>query len=157
VVMESWNKLAFKALDMALTFSDDVIAVHLSQLAGPDQEEHRQALQKQWRNCVEAPVRAAGLPPPPLTILPARYRAIHEPVLKLARELESHHPGRRIAVLIPQLIKQRWYQYLLHLDRGRKLRSKLLRCGDPHLVVIDVPFTTAQQPGDSNFVDPPGG
>jgi len=34
----------------------------------------------------------------------------------------------------------RWYQHLLHLDRGRKLRSRLLRSGDPHLVVIVVPW-----------------
>jgi hypothetical protein len=73
-------------------------------------------------------------------VLPARYRAIHEPILRLARDLESKYPGRRIAVLIPQLIKLRWYQYALHLDRGRKLRSRLLRCGDPRLVVIDVPW-----------------
>jgi len=143
VVTETWNKLAFKALDMALTLSHDVIAVHLTHLAGPDQEEHRELLQAQWRTCVEAPVRAAGLAPPPLVVLPARYRAIHEPVLRLARELESKHHGRRVAVLIPQLIKQRWYQYVLHRDRGRKLRSRLLRCGDPRLVVIDVPWMGA--------------
>jgi amino acid transporter len=140
VVMESWNKLAFKALHMALTFSSEVIAVHLTHLAGPDQDERHHCLQAQWRNVVEAPVRAAGLTPPPLLILPARYRAIHEPILKLAHDLEREHPGRRIAVLIPQLIKQHWYQYVLHLDRGRKLRSRLLRCGDPRLVVIDVPW-----------------
>ena len=140
VVTEAWNKLALKALQMALTLSGDVIAVHLTHLAGPDQDEHREALQAQWRSCVEAPVRAAGLSPPPLVVLPARYRSIHEPILRLASDLESKYPGRRIAVLIPQLIKLRWYQYALHLDRGRKLRSRLLRCGDPRLVVIDVPY-----------------
>ncbi len=144
LVMESWNKLAFKALEMALTLSPDVVAVHLAQLAGPDQEEHRQALEDQWRTRVEAPVRAAGLAPPPLVVLPARYRAIDEPVLQLARELEGRDHQRRIAVLIPQLIKRRWYQYLLHLDRGRRLRSRLLRCGDPRLVVIDVPWVASR-------------
>jgi amino acid transporter len=140
VVMESCNKLALKALDMALTLSPDVVAVHLAQLAGPDQDEHQQSLKAQWSTCVEAPVRASGLAPPPLLVLPARYRAIHEPVLRLARELEGNNQGRRVAVLIPQLIKLRWYQHLLHLDRGRKLRSRLLRCGDPRLMVIDVPW-----------------
>jgi amino acid transporter len=143
VVMETWNKLAFKALDMALTLSSDVVAVHLAHLAGPDQEEDGGALQAHWRACVESPVRALGLPAPALVVLPARYRAIHEPVLRLARELESSHQGRRIAVLIPQIVKTHWYQHLLHLDRGRKLRSRLLRCGDPRLLVIDVPWMEA--------------
>ena len=140
VVMESWSELIVKALDMALALSPDVIAVHLTHLAGPEQDERRQALQDQWRTCVEAPVRASGLRPPPLVVLPARYRAIHEPVLRLACDLESNDHGRRIAVLIPQLVKLRWYQYLLHLGRSRKLRAKLLRCGDPRLMVIDVPW-----------------
>ena len=143
VVMEGWNKLALKALDIALTLSSDVVAVHLSQLSGPDQDERCQSLQAQWRACVEGPVRASGLPSPRLLVLPAQYRAIHEPVLRLARELESNSQGRRIAVLIPQLVKRHWYQHLLHRDRGRKLRSRLLRCGDPHLVVIDVPWMGA--------------
>jgi hypothetical protein len=140
VVMESWSELAFKALDMALTLSPDVVAVHLANLAGPGQDQEQQSLQSRWRGYVEAPARASGLAPPPLVVLPARYRSIHEPILRLAGELESRHHGRRIAVLIPQMIKLRWYQYLLHLDRGRKLRSRLLRCGDPRLMVIDVPW-----------------
>jgi hypothetical protein len=49
--------------------SGDVVTVHLTHLAGPDQDE---------------------------------------PVLRLARELESNHRGRRIAVLIPQLIDVPW-------------------------------------------------
>jgi amino acid transporter len=140
IVMESWNKLAYKALDMALAFSPDVIAVHLLHLAGPDQEEHRRDLEEQWKVCVEDPVRTAGLTPPRLMLLPAPHRAIHEPILKLARKLESESGGRRVAVLIPEMIKLRWYQYLLHVDRARRLRSKLLKCGDPQLMVVDVPW-----------------
>jgi len=140
VVVESWNRLALKAVEMALTLSPDVVGVHLSKLAGPEQEERREALLVQWRNCVEAPARAMGLASPRLVIVPARYRTIDEPVLKLARELVSEDRDRRIAVLIPQFVKRHWYQYLLHLNRGRKLRSRLLRCGEPRLAVIDVPW-----------------
>jgi amino acid transporter len=140
VVMESWKKLAYKALNMALALSPDVIAVHLLHLAGPDEEEHRRELEKQWKVCVESPVRAAGLTPPRLMLLPAAHRAIHEPILKLARKLETESGGRRIAVLIPEMIKLRWYQYLLHVDRARRLRAKLLKCGDPQMMVVDVPW-----------------
>jgi amino acid transporter len=140
LVVESWSKLVRKALEMALTLSPDVIAVHLTHLTGPEQEEHRDSLQSRWREYVEMPLRAGGSRPPPLTVLPARYRTIDEPVMKLARELERNHPQRRIAVLIPRRVNMHWYQYLLHPGRGRKLRSRLLLCGDPRLMVIEVPW-----------------
>ena len=68
------------------------------------------------------------------------HRAIHEPILKLARELEDKFPRRSIAVLIPELVKQRWYQRLLHTHRARRLRSKLLRQGGTRLTIINVPW-----------------
>ena len=145
VVVESWSRLTVKALTMALSLSSEVIAVHLAQLAGPDQDEHRQGLEAKWRDFVEAPARAAGLRAPRLRVLPASYRAIHQPILRLVRELEEAGHGRRIAVLIPELVKLRWYQHLLHLDRGRKLRKELLRAGDPRLMVVDVPWMKDQE------------
>jgi hypothetical protein len=129
---------------MALSLSADVIAVHLLHLAGPEEQDHRRELERQWEVCVERPVRAAGLTAPRLIILPAPHRAIHEPILKLARKLEAESGGRRIAVLIPEMIKLRWYQYLLHVDRARRLRSRLLECGDAQLLVIDVPWYLEQ-------------
>jgi amino acid transporter len=140
VVTASWNKVTDKALAMALSLSCDVIAVHLFQLAGPEEEEHDRELREQWRVYVERPVRAAGLEPPRLIILRGHRRAIHEPVLKLVRELGTKSGGRRIAVLIPEIVKQRWYQYLLHTSRTHQLHSRLLSCGEPRLMVVDVPW-----------------
>nr|WP_298726152.1 hypothetical protein [uncultured Steroidobacter sp.] len=62
------------------------------------------------------------------------------PILKLSRELQTTHPGRAIAVLIPELIKQRWYQRLLHTQRARHLRDQLLEHGGSLLTVIDMPW-----------------
>jgi amino acid transporter len=146
VVMENWNKLTFKALRMAFSLSSEVIAVHLLHLLGPDQRESHQTLEAQWRELIETPVRSAGLQAPRLLILPASYRAIHEPVLRLIGELQAHDKERRIAVLIPQLVKLHWYQHVLHLDRSRKLRTQLLRAAVPRLMVIDVPWRETFKP-----------
>jgi hypothetical protein len=43
-------------------------------------------------------------------------------------------------VLIPELVKQRWYQRLLHANRARRLRSQLLRHGGTRLTIINVPW-----------------
>ena len=40
-----------------------------------------------------------------------------------------------IAVLVPEVVKTNWWQFLLHNYRGEMLRSALLRHGDHRLVV----------------------
>jgi hypothetical protein len=144
VAIDEWNQLADRALALALTLSPQVIGVHLADLAGPD-EGYNRRLQERWDRNVAAPARAGGFKPPELVILQAQYRAIHEPVLKLARELELRYPGRSIAVLIPELVKQRWYQRLLHTHRASHLRRALLRHGGSQLTVINVPWYLEEQ------------
>jgi hypothetical protein len=137
VMIEGWNKLTDRALSLALSLSPDVIGVHLTQLAGPESEEHDRELQAQWHAYVGEPAREAGLTPPRLM---AQYRAIHEPVLKVVSTLQQKLGTRSIAVLIPELVKQHWYQHLLHANRARRLRRQLLKHGGPKLTVINVPW-----------------
>jgi amino acid transporter len=146
VTTQGWNKLTAEALSLAMTLSNVVVGVHLAQLSGPDGGEEDRKLREQWRRDVERPVRAAGLEPPRLVILQAHYREIHGPVIRLADELSSHYAGRRIAVLIPELIKQHWYQYILHTRRARSLRARLLRDAGHRLTVITVPWHLEEKP-----------
>jgi hypothetical protein len=89
---------------------------------------------------VEDPAERAGLVAPRLMILTAQNRAMHEPVLKLARELRTRSDGRRVTVLIPEIVETYWYSYLLHTRRAMKLKAKLVRFGDPDLTVIVAPW-----------------
>jgi amino acid transporter len=139
VSIEQWNQVADRALRFALTISPDVVGLHLADLAGPD-EGCDEELRKRWRHNVIEPALRAGLPAPRLVVRPAQYRAIHEPVLRLARELELEHPDRDIAVLVPELVKERWFQTLLHTHRARRLRRALLRFGGTRLTVVNVPW-----------------
>jgi len=41
----------------------------------------------------------------------------------LLLELEKNNPDREIAVLVPELVVQRWYHYLLHNQRAAWLES----------------------------------
>jgi hypothetical protein len=140
VVTEGWSKLTDKAITFALSISPDVVGIHLMQLGGPDEETRNREIQEQWRRDVEAPARKAGIDAPRLVILRAEYRAMHEPVLKFARELQEKSGGRMIAVLVPEIVKQHWYQHLLHAHRARRLRRQLLRRGGPSLTVVSVPW-----------------
>lgn len=140
VAVQEWNRLADKALRLAVTLSPDVIAIHLTDLAGPQAEEHAELLQAQWRRDVERPAAEAGVPPPRLVILPAARRAIHEPILKFAEELEHKFGTRRIVVMVPEIVKRHWYQHFLHSHHAWQLRRQLLLHGGSRLTVMNVPW-----------------
>jgi amino acid transporter len=140
VTIDDWSSLAEKAVALALSLSRDVVGIHLAQLEGPDSEQRHNELREHWRRNVAEPCHAAGREPPVLCILQAQYRTIHRPILRLSQELQLRHPGREIAVLIPELIKQHWYQRLLHTQRARHLREQLLEHGGSLLTVIDMPW-----------------
>ena len=139
VATESWNRLTDKAVRFALQMSPDVFAVHVVALEGADDDD-TQALRAKWAKDVEAPARAAGMAPPRLLLLRAEYRRMHEPLFKLIRELEIDFPNRAIAIVLPELIKTTWWQYLLHTHRARRLRGRLLRFGGSRIVLINIPW-----------------
>jgi hypothetical protein len=120
--------------------SQDVTAVHLTRLEGPDAKEYVGRLRRQWRGEVERPVRAAGLTPPKLVISPSPYRSFVGRLLKHVTEIAAQHPDRPIAVVIPEIVKEHWGDYLLHSSRAGQLRAALLRHGGPNLAVVVVPW-----------------
>jgi hypothetical protein len=140
VAVEEWNRPTDKALRLALTLSADVIGIHLSQLAGPQAEEHGRNLRDDWRENVETPAQQAGLPAPRLIILRAEHRSIDEPFVKLTEELDARFGARRLLVLIPEMVKRHWYQHFLHTHYADRLRSKLLDRGNTRLTVLEVPW-----------------
>jgi amino acid transporter len=141
IPLQRWDRLAEKAILYALVLSPDVVAVHLTKLEGPDAEEHLGRLRRQWREDVERPVQGADMTPPQLIISPSPYRSFAGRLLKHISEIEAQHPGRPVLVVIPEVVKEHWWDYLL-LDssRVRKLRSALLRHGGPNLAVVTVPW-----------------
>ncbi len=146
VTVREWNRLTRKALTFARELSTDVTAVHLAALEGPDVKGDERRLRERWAEAVEKPARAHHAKPPRLEFLSAPYRRIHAPFLKLIEELEKRNPDRTIAVLIPELVKHRWWEHLLSARRATRLRSAVLEYGGPHVVVINVPWYVTPPP-----------
>jgi hypothetical protein len=140
VVTESWNRLTDRALQFALRLSPDVAAVHLTALRGPDADEQRQSLRREWSRDVEQPAKRAGYKPPRLVLLEAHYRRMEGPLLKFIAATEKDNRDRLIAVLIPQLVKEHWWQYLMHEHRDRRMRAALMRYGGSRVIVINLPW-----------------
>jgi hypothetical protein len=85
------------------------------------------------------------LRPPKLVISPSPYRSFVGRLLRHIKEIQTQYPDRLVAVVIPEIVKEHWWDYLL-LDsaRARRLRAALLRHGGPNLSVVMVPWAREQ-------------
>jgi amino acid transporter len=140
VAFEERNRMTDRALGFAMTLSQDVIAVHLLRLAGPEAEEDIAALRACWETDVAAPISAGGVKPPRLMCVPAPYRETHGPILALVEKIDAATPGRSVAILIPELVLNHWWQRIFHSWGARRLRSALLDHAGPRLMIITSPW-----------------
>ena len=141
VPMKSWSTISAQALRFALDLSPDVVALHIS-----TDEGDAEAIRVRWRQCVEAPVQEADREPPVLMILASPYRHLYTPLMDYIHQLKLSYPKRLIAVMIPELVESRWYQYLLHNQRATGLKAALLLRGGREVVVINVPWYLSREP-----------
>ncbi len=135
VPVESWSKLTSRGLRFALGLSNDVRALHIL-----TEDTTISDLTLVWEELVGAPARAAGLPVPQLILRKSTYRQFFGPFIEYFEQLRDSHTDREIIVIVPDLVVVRWYQALLHNNRGAVLRALLRRRGGPRVVVVNVPF-----------------
>ncbi len=143
VPVKSWNSITEKAVLFAMRLSPDVIAVHVGVT-----EEETYSLRRDWERYVERPIEKTWRTPPKLVLVVSHYRRLFTPLIDLIHQLELDHPGRQIAVIIPELVETKWWQHFLHNQRAAGLKAALLFRGDPNIVVINVPWYLGDAPCD---------
>ena len=82
---------------------------------------------------------AAGFDPPRLVVLPSDYREFFGPFLSYLRALSASDADRPIAVLVPELVRRRWYHFFVQ-SRATLLKALLLLEGGPRISVINTPW-----------------
>ena len=140
IPLERWDRMAHRAVHVAARLSPDIVAVHLTDLEGPDAREHETNLRAKWARFVEQPARAAALPAPRLLIEPSPYRSVLAPLLREIEALRARCPGRPVVVVLSELADGRWWEAALHTGRSKRLRRQLLRHGGPDISVLMVPW-----------------
>jgi hypothetical protein len=85
-------------------------------------------------------LRAAGLPEPELISVKSSYRTIISPLIDVVLHLEEQYPHVKIAVLLPELVVRRWWEYFLHNQRVQFLKLALLVKGKQRIVVVNIPW-----------------
>lgn len=136
VPVDAWNKVALKALRFALSLSCEVKALHI------ETDEKTDDLRQHWEEWAKRPAEASDLHSPELIVLKSPYRYVVTPIYDYILLQKDRYPGRKIAVIVSELVERRWYHYLLHNQRGEALTALLMLSGDPRIVVINVPWYT---------------
>jgi amino acid transporter len=140
VPVSRWDWLSRNALECAMRLTPDIIALHVTTMDGDETDQGAGLLSQRWRQFVETPAQHAGIKPPRLMLVQSQYRSVAAPLLKAIQETERQDPGRRILVMVPQIVEGRWWEYLLHTHREWRLRARLLHYGGRHVAVVSIPW-----------------
>jgi amino acid transporter len=133
--IRGWSAITRKALRLAMKISPQIYALHVA-----DDEATMADLEDTWEERVRAPATAAGVPPPKLIIIYSPYRKLFAPLKQTVADLQKAHPGRDIAVLVPELVPTRWFHFILYNQTAAVIKAFLLFSGFRRVVVINVPW-----------------
>ncbi len=132
--VQSWGKLTQRALQIALTISSDIHAVHVCR------EEQKEQLKDEWRRLVEEPAKRAGMPVPKYVEVESPFRFVITPIVDYVLKIEAEHPSCQIVLLVPELIEQHWYHYFLQSNRAELLKGLMLLRGNDNVVIANMPW-----------------
>ncbi len=122
------NRAAVRAVNVARSISDDVLAVYIS-----DDADDARALRERWER---------QLPGVQLVIVESPYRALAGPLIAYLDVLDRAWPPDKAEpitfVVIPEYVARHWWERVLYNQSARRLRALLV--GRPHTVVVDVPY-----------------
>jgi hypothetical protein len=134
IPIDRWSAITKQGLEFAARLSPNVLAVHV------EPGEHATLLEEDWDRYVVKPYREAGAEPPELVMLPSPYRFVVVPIVEYVLKLAEKYPDRKIAVVIPEFVEDRWYEYFLHNQRARLLQWVLLARGTKQIYTVAAPY-----------------
>jgi amino acid transporter len=134
IPMARWDRIAEKALRFGMVMSQDLKVVHVHS------DDEPMGLEEEWDDKIIAPIQKEGLRIPELVTIPSNYRFIINPLMDYILELEHNNPGRKVAVLLPELVVRHWWENALHNQRVQLLKLLLLLKGNQRIVVVNIPW-----------------
>jgi amino acid transporter len=134
IPMARWDRITEKALRFGMLLSKEIKVVNV------DCDDGEQALCTVWDDKVIAPIKKQGLAEPELVTLHSTFRLVIGPLIDYIFELERENPGRKVAVLLPELVVRHWWENLLHNQRVQLLKLILLLKGNQRIIVVNIPW-----------------
>ena len=134
IPMAGWNRISEKAMRFGLLLSNEIKVVHVHS------EDEGHGIEDDWNERILAPIEAKGMALPELVSIQSSFRFIISPLMDYILQLEEEHPGRKVAVLLPELVVRHWWENALHNQRVQLLKLLLLLKGNQRIVVVNIPW-----------------
>jgi hypothetical protein len=134
IPMAGWNRISEKALRFGLLLSKEIKVVHVHSA------DEKHGIDQDWEDKILAPIREGGFTEPELVTIPSTFRFVVSPLMDYILHLETENPGRKVAVVLPELVVRHWWENLLHNQRVQLLKILLLLKGNQRIVVVNIPW-----------------
>jgi amino acid transporter len=134
IPVAGWNRISEKAIRFGLVISSEIKVVHVHS----EDEEH--GIEDDWNEKIRKPILEQGMAEPELVTIASNFRFIISPLMDYILRLETENPGRKVAVLLPELVVRHWWENLLHNQRVQMLKLLLLLRGNQRIVVVNIPW-----------------
>ena len=120
-----------------LLLSQEIKVVHIH---SDDEIDGDEGLDGIWAEKVLTPIRKEGLKDPELVTIPSNYRFVLSPLMEYILQLEDENPGRKVAVILPEMVVAHWWENALHGQRVQLLKFMLLLRGNQRIVIVNIPW-----------------
>ena len=137
IPMARWDRVTEKAMRFGLLLSQEIKVVHIH---SDDEVDGDEGLDGVWAEKVLAPIRKEGLKEPDLVTIPSNYRFVLSPLMEYILQLEDENPGRKVAVILPEMVVAHWWENALHGQRVQLLKFMLLLRGNQRIVIVNIPW-----------------
>ncbi len=127
VPLQEMRRDAIQALKFALTMSDTVVAVHVT-----DDLEAAERLRDRFERQV---------PGIEMVIVESPYRELVQPLIRYLEVTAERDASTMTVVLLPERIVSHWWERFLYNQNSHRIRDAL--SGHPGILVADVPFRRA--------------
>jgi amino acid transporter len=139
VPVASLSRLTAEGISVALSLGDDVIAVTVV-FTDDDEPPADVSFRDEWN---------AWRPEVPLITLRSAHRSIAKPIVSYLRAVEDEDKYHRLVVLIPEVQPARWWQWVMHNQRGLIL-DRAIRHGTENVVLCRLRYRLSTLAADAS-------
>ena len=136
IPMARWDRITEKAMRFGLLLGKELKVVHVHS----EGAEGDAGLETVWEDMILEPIRREGMAEPELVTIPSTFRFVISPLMDYILKIENENPGRKIAVLLPEMVVRHWWENALHNQRVQLLKLLLLLKGNQRIVVVNIPW-----------------
>ena len=135
VPVSRWNRASEAALQFACSLSDDVRVLHIA-----ESQEEAEKTRQQWQDELDKAAQQSGMKAPRVVALASLDRSITRPLMRYVTAAERESPGRKIGVVIAEVVASHWYHHVMHNYKAMLLKLQLFLKGNRRVVIVDMPW-----------------